>query len=300
MFRILVPLDGTIEAAAALPAARTLARATGSSITLVRVTDANTIGDPEESQRARRRAEDEMRAATVEIAAGGLPVDWLMRTGPVASSIIEAARVSKADLIVVATHARTDPAGVSAGGVSERVAAESGRSVLLLPPDGKQLDQIRTLLVPVDGTARGALALDAAAILAGKTEARLVLLEVVSPAPLWRYSSIEFGPGTYIDPTWEKEEPLRRAERYLEGLTGQLQKAGLQVGGRVLKGEVAPTINGVANETDADIVVMSTHAPIGPTSDVPGSVAAAVARTSHRPVLLVRCPGGNLDNSEHG
>ena len=34
------------------PAARTLARATGSSITLVRVTDANTIGDPEESQRA--------------------------------------------------------------------------------------------------------------------------------------------------------------------------------------------------------------------------------------------------------
>jgi nucleotide-binding universal stress UspA family protein len=102
MFRILVPLDGTIEAAAALPAARTLARATGSSITLVRVTDANTIGYSDESQRARRRAEDEMRAATVEIASGGLPVDWwLMRTGPVASSIIEAVRVSKADLTVV-------------------------------------------------------------------------------------------------------------------------------------------------------------------------------------------------------
>jgi nucleotide-binding universal stress UspA family protein len=299
MFRILVPLDGTIEAAAALPAAKTLARATGSSITLVRVTDASTIGDPEESQTARRRAEDEMRAATVEIAAAGLLVDWLMRAGPVGWLNIEAPQVSKADLIVVATHARTDPAGVSDGGASERVAAESGRSILLLPPDGKRLDQIRTLLVPVDGTARGALALDAAALLAAKTEARLVLLEVVSPAPLWRYSSIEFGPGTDIDPTWEQEEPVRRAERYLEGLTRQLQKAGLQVGGRVLKGEVAPTINAVANETDADMVVMSTHASIGPASSVPGSVAAALARTSHRPVLLVR-PGGNLNNSEHG
>ena len=36
--RLLVPLDGTLEAASALPAARTLARATGAAITLVRVT----------------------------------------------------------------------------------------------------------------------------------------------------------------------------------------------------------------------------------------------------------------------
>ena len=69
MFRILVPLDGTIEAAAALPAARTLARVTGSSITLVRVTAASTSGDPDESQRERQRAEDEVRAAAGDIAA---------------------------------------------------------------------------------------------------------------------------------------------------------------------------------------------------------------------------------------
>jgi len=36
--KLLVPLDGTVEAAAALPAATTLAHATGASITLVRVT----------------------------------------------------------------------------------------------------------------------------------------------------------------------------------------------------------------------------------------------------------------------
>jgi hypothetical protein len=103
----------TIEAAVALPAARTPASATGSSITLVRV-DAKTIGDLDESQRARRRAEDEMRATTVEIAAGRLAVDWLIATGPVGSSMVEAARVSRADLSLVATHARTDPAGASA------------------------------------------------------------------------------------------------------------------------------------------------------------------------------------------
>jgi nucleotide-binding universal stress UspA family protein len=42
--KLLVPLDGTIEAAAALPAATTLARATGRTITLVRVPAS--VGDP--------------------------------------------------------------------------------------------------------------------------------------------------------------------------------------------------------------------------------------------------------------
>ena len=42
MFRtIVVPLDGTAESNAALPVARTLARATGSSVTLLRVRQGN-------------------------------------------------------------------------------------------------------------------------------------------------------------------------------------------------------------------------------------------------------------------
>ena len=143
------------------------------------------------------------------------------------------------------------------------MAAASGRSVLLLPPDGKQLDQIRTLLVPVDGTARGAR-LDAAAILAGKTEARLELLEVVSPAPLCEVWYRVRARHRISTRTWEKEEPLRRAERYLESLQpDSYRRRVFRSGIERSRASCRQPSTGSANETDADIVVTGTHAPIG-------------------------------------
>jgi nucleotide-binding universal stress UspA family protein len=293
--KLLVPLDGTTEAAAALPAATTLARATGASITLVRVPASD--GDPAEALLGDHIAADELRATAEELAAGGLQVDWVLGTPPVPRFIVDAAAARDVDVIVMATHGRTGLARAFAGSVSERVVADSGRLVLLLKADGKRLDQIETLLVPVDGTAGGALALGAAVGLAHATRARLVLVDVVPPTPLWMYGSVAYGPVMYVDPAWD-EEALRGAQTYVEGLSKQLQSSGLRVDARALRGEVVQTIEAVADETDADMVVMSTHALTGPARAVLGSVADSVVRTSHRPVLLVRRPDGVLAGSE--
>jgi nucleotide-binding universal stress UspA family protein len=293
--KLLVPLDGTLEAAAALPAAKTLARATGGSITLVRVPES--VGDPAQSLLGHDIAEDELRATAEELAAGGLQVDWLLGAHPVAQFIIAAAAARESDLIVMATHGRTGLARAFAGSVSERVVADSGRAVLLLKPDGKQLHRIQTLLVPVDGTAGGALALGAAVGVARSSGARLVLVDVVPPTPLWMYGAVGVGSGMYIDPAWE-EEALRSAETYVEGLSRQLRNSGLQVETKAVRGDVAPTIDAVAEETDADLVVMSTHGLTGPARAVLGSVADSVVRNSHRPVLLVRRPDGVLESTE--
>ena len=296
--KLLVPLDGTVEAAAALPAATTLAHATGASITLVRVT-ANSGDDPAEAHVGDLIAEDEVRAAAEDLARGGLLVDSLVRAGPVPESIIQAAQVSKADVIVMATHGRVGISRAFAGSVSERVVADSGRLVLLLKPDDKRLNHIATLLVPVDGTAGGVLGLGTAVGLAQATGARLVLLDAVPPMPTWMYGSeVGFvGAVGYFDPVWE-EEALRSAETYVAGLAERLRKTGLHVETRALRGEIASTIHAVSDETDTDLVVMSTHALTGPARAVLGSVADAVVRTSHRPVLLVRRPGGSLDDKE--
>ena len=224
--KLLVPLDGTTEAAAALPAATTLAHATGASITLVRVPAS--AGDPAEALLGDHIAEDELRATAEELAAGGLQVDWVIGTPPVPRFIIDAAAAQDADVIVMATHGRTGLARAFAGSVSERVVADSGRLVLLLKADGKRLHQIETLLVPVDGTAGGALALGAAVGLAHATHARLVLVDVVPPTPLWMYGGVGYGPLIYIDPAWD-EEALRRAKTYVEGLSERLRNGGVQV-----------------------------------------------------------------------
>jgi nucleotide-binding universal stress UspA family protein len=168
--------------------------------------------------------------------------------------------------------------------------------VLLLKSDGRNLDQIATLLVPVDGTAGGLLGLGMAVGLARATGARLILLDVVPPMPMWMYSSVaSVGAQAYFDSAWE-EDALQSAETYVRGLGERLRQAGLQVETRAVRGGVAPSIHTVADATDTDLVVMSTHALTGPARAVLGSVADAVVRTSHRPVLLVRRPGGTPDD----
>lgn len=292
--RLLVPLDGTREAAAALQAARALASATGAAITIVRVISVH-VGDPAEVAWRKQQVEDELRATAERLAQDDLRVDSLVRTEPVAEAIIEAGRMTNADVVIMATHGRTGLSRAFAGSVSERVVADSGRPVLLLKPDGKPLDHIATLLVPVDGSVGGVLGLGAAVGLARATGARLILVDVVLPMPMWMYTSeASVGAIAYFDPLWE-EEALQSAQAYVRGLGERLRKAGLQVESRAVRGEVAASIHAVADETDTDVVVMSTHALTGPARTVLGSVADAVVRTSHRPVLLVRRPGGTED-----
>ncbi len=258
---LLVPLDQTIEATAALPAALTLARGTGAAITLVRVTS-HPGDNSAEARGATEQAEDELRVAAKELAHGDLRINWLVRAAPAAVSIIEAARVGNADVIVMATHGRSGLSRAFAGSVSERVVADSSRPVLLVKSDGKRLDHIATLLVPVDGTAGAVLGLSTAIGLARATGARLILLEVVTPMPMWMYGSeATVGAMAYFDPAWE-EEALQSAQTYVAGVGERLHNTGLQVQART----------------------------------VLGSVADAVVRTSQRPVLLVRRPGASADN----
>jgi nucleotide-binding universal stress UspA family protein len=293
--RLLVPLDGTTEAAVAVPAATTVARATGASITLVRVPAGG--NGPAEVLLGHQVAQDELRATAEALAASGLQVDWVLGTPPVPRCIVDVAAERNTDVIVMASHGRSGLARAFAGSVSERVLAASDRMVLLLKPGDKPLRQIQTVLVPVDGTAGGALALCAAVGLARATGARLVLVDVVPPTPWWMYSAVGAAPMMYIDPARD-EEAEHSAQTYVEGLSRKLRTSGLRVGMKAVRGDVVTTIDAVAEQTGADIIVMSTHALTGPARAVLGSVADAVVRTSHRPVLLVRRGDGVFGGGE--
>jgi hypothetical protein len=79
-------------------------RATGASITLVRVT----VNKPATRQK-RSWATRLPKTSCVQprrISQGGLLVDWPVQAGPVPESTIQAAEVSKADVIAIATHGR--------------------------------------------------------------------------------------------------------------------------------------------------------------------------------------------------
>jgi nucleotide-binding universal stress UspA family protein len=166
------------------------------------------------------------------------------------------------------------------------VLSRSRVPLVLLRPGGRRVSHLRTLLVPVDSSPGGALALGGAVGLAQTTSATLRLLEVVVPIPAYVYA-FPLNGSAYIDPAWD-DEAQTAATTYVDGIVARLRGAGLAADGEVrVRPSVAEAIVATAEERDADLIVMSTQALVGPARALLGSVTDAVVRTAHCPVLVL-------------
>ncbi|MFN8499817.1 MAG: universal stress protein [Anaerolineae bacterium] len=128
---------------------------------------------------------------------------------------------------------------------------------------------IRTILVPLDGSALGEGALPTATALAQRMGAQLVLARVVSSA-----SPLAVG----------------EAQTYLDRVRARLPHA-VAASATALHGPPAPGILAAVAGHRADMVVMTTHGYSGLRRLVFGSVAEKVLATSPAPVWLVPAHG---------
>jgi nucleotide-binding universal stress UspA family protein len=184
------------------------------------------------------------------------------------------------------------------GSVTEKLIAAGPIPVVLLRPGGRRVSDLRTLLVPLDESPDGALALGVAIGIAQTSVAQLQLLEVVVPIANYVYSAYamdSIGEG-YIDPVWDTEAQTA-AQTYIDAVTGRLRERGLRASGEVRMGlSVDETIVATAKEYAADLIVMSTQALTGAARALLGSVADAVVRGADCPVLVVHpAPGQSTD-----
>lgn len=134
------------------------------------------------------------------------------------------------------------------------------------------------ILCPVDFDENSMAALDYACRLAAENEAVLyvvhaIFVPVTSPGlPLEKYPPVSEGPA--------KMELEKIARDRLYG------KVRYEIVAR--SGKPVDVVMKVANDIDADLIVMSTHGRRGVARLVLGSVAEGVVRESKRPVLTVR------------
>ncbi len=283
--KLLVPLDGTAEAAVALPPARGLAVATHASVVLLRTIP--TGQDAFASQDADLAAEY-LKGVQRELAGAGIPVTTSVRRGEPAEEIVGEAVAHNADLIVMATHGRSGVGRMVLGSVATAVLERSPIPLMLMRPGGRRTTEIKRLFVPVDGTPGGSLALGAAVGLARATGAKIFLLEVVVPVPAYAYEAMPGATlGGYVDTQWDLEAQ-DSARGYVDGLAARLRATGIDAEGHARVGAVAETLAAAAKEVDADVLVMSTHALTGPARALLGSVADEMVRRADRPVLVVR------------
>jgi nucleotide-binding universal stress UspA family protein len=279
--KLLVPLDGSPLAAAALPTARTLATSLNASILLVRAIPLS------EGSAGVKPAHEYLAGVADELRQdGSFTVSTCLEPGSPADAIVEAATREGADLVVMATHGRSGIERALVGSVAERLLARSPIPLVVLRPGARRLTDVRTLLVPVDGTPGGAVALAHATALARAAFSRLFLLQVVVALPNHLYDPYSVVAAD-VGSNWE-DDARAAAQQYVDTQVERLRKSGLEAEGRVATGAVGEAIEQTAAEIDADLIVMSTHAHTGPIRAVLGSVADAMVRNSGRPVLLVK------------
>ena len=142
-------------------------------------------------------------------------------------------------------------------------------------------DMYKKILVPLDGSPLAEAVLPHAQALAKSEGAEIVLLRIaITPDP--NFFHRDEGEGRQITDAIDKE-----ALDYMDTEVAKLQNEGAKVTSITRDGRIPDTILEVAEETHADVIAMSTRAPLGLQRLLGGDAAEEVVHAAHIPVMLV-------------
>ena len=264
---IIVPLDGTIHAIAALPVGKGLAELEGATLHIVHV--AEPILPPREVISKLGLTPEQLRGSVLN-----------HMTGTPATSIARLAREWQSSFIVMCTHTRMDRPHEKLGSVAEEVLRLAPCPVVLVRPQrGLQPWVLRRILLPHDGTPTTSAAIGPAADLADRASAELVVLHVAAPGTGRPVEPGTFAAPRYLDqpqhewPAWTQEFIQR---------CSALGHAPAEMKLRLLlaKGEPGAEIVRFAAEQNADLIVLGWR----------GQLEAERAATMKRVISDAPCP----------
>jgi nucleotide-binding universal stress UspA family protein len=292
---ILVPLDGSRLAEAALPVAATLASKLGSSLTLVHVIEKD---PPQQIHHERHLTTVPEAAAYLErVARESLPGQVKVQThvhtaavSDVARSIVEHTHEFQPDLIVMCPHGRPGPRDVLFGSIAQQVIATGATPVLLVQPEAPTPGDdllCSTILVPLDTDPEHARALPIAAELARPCGASLHLMTVVPTTQTLaghQAATARLLPGA-MRAALDLDQAA--AETYLEEQTKSLAPATIKVTVESARGDPATEIVRAAERARAGLIVMAVHGTLGTQAFWARSVPPKVASRTSVPVMLV-------------
>jgi len=293
---LIVPLDGSHLAEAALPIARQLAQKLGAPVTLVHLIERNPpqqihgehhLSNPEEAERylselSRRlfpsdpRVEQHVHVTEIT---------------DVPRAIAEHATELGSDLVVMCAHGQIGLRKLLFGSIAQRVAASSAVPVLLIRPGeagaAPMLNE-RPLLVLLDGTGVHGKSLPLAAALAKACGVSLHLAVVVPT--LRTLTGVGAASGLLLPVTTTQILQLAYtdASDYLSRQITVLQAQGLSAVGEVLRGEPSEIIVKAARHVVPNLIVLGIHSEEGLAAFLSNSAVSKVASSTPLPLLLVR------------
>jgi nucleotide-binding universal stress UspA family protein len=155
--------------------------------------------------------------------------------------------------------------------------------------------QLRRILLPTDFSGCGNYALPYAAAIARAAKATVICVNVVEPiVPAVGYTGM-----AEAMPIAEMNEQMEdSAERELPDVMNCEELHGLTVEEVIGHGDAAAEIVRIADERQVDLIVISSHGRTGLGRIIFGSTAEAVVRHARCPVLVVKPPPDEEEESE--
>jgi nucleotide-binding universal stress UspA family protein len=296
MFKnILVPLDGSNLAEAALPPAASLAKTLNAPITLLHVIEEN---PPQEVHHDHHLTQSEEAVAYLkDAAARAFSKDTKVGTHvhtaevkDVAASIIQHAKEEfNPDLIVMCAHGQSGFRDLIFGGIAQQVLAGGRTPLLLLQPKIAESRPfaVRCIFVPLDSESVHDSSLPYAELLAKAYGAEIYLLTVI---PTYATLTGEGAAASSMLPattTALLEIKEQTAKEHLQSHLDELLRAGYAAKAEIGRGDPATLIVETAKKVGADLILLSTHRKAGIDAFWARSVAPNVVRKTKIPLLLL-------------
>jgi nucleotide-binding universal stress UspA family protein len=216
-----------------------------------------------------------------------------MTTGKPAIEIVSYAEENNVSLIIIASHGRSGEKEWLLGNIASKVLQTASKPVLLIraPASDAALQErklVRRILIPLDTSRAGEVAIPHAEALARLLGAELRLFHVLEPAPL----PFVMAPGIQVTyPPVSADTEARRAASaiaYLQDIEEALKGRGLNASSEVGLGYPAGEIIKYAEANSIDLIAVSTHGRSGIERWVFGSVTEKLLQAGNKAMLVVR------------
>jgi nucleotide-binding universal stress UspA family protein len=274
---IIVPQETSSLADKTLAVAVEIARSAGARLLLVRasasvnkamVSGAQSLIAAETRELAElARAADELSGRAERLRSMGVVAAARIGIGKPSEVIVDAARLTQADLIVMGANRRSRLERFLYPSVADEVLQQAPIPIVMVPSSWAGWTPStsgRRILVPLDGSELAEQALMPAQALAAALAARIVLLRVVSSLDVLEANSV------------------------LENAASMVRARGQPADVRVVHGrDPGAAITGVARRDGIDLIAMSSRGHSGLKKLVMGSVARGTLQRATVPVVII-------------